>query len=471
LPFGRLNWNAQVKEQFGLPADADVTIDTFFERLHPDDRQRTDEAIQRSIRDGSPFDMEYRTIGLDGRERWIRSIGQVAYDAGRPVRFDGITIDVTERVRQADELREADRKKDEFLATLAHELRNPLAPIRNSLNLLGLSGERDPAARQIHEIMERQVNHMIRLVDDLLEMSRITRNKVELQKEPVELAAILRTAVEISQPLIDASRHQLAIALPPEPLTLDADAVRLGQVFANLLNNAAKYTPSGGQIWLSARQEGSEVVVSVRDSGKGIEPEMLQRVFDLFTQVDRSPSRNQGGLGIGLTLVKSLVESHGGSVVAKSPGLNQGSEFIVRLPLAANQRTAAGKPAARAAAGALASRRLLVVDDNRDAANSLGRLLRVLGAEVQIAHSGAEALELLEKFRPVTVLLDIGMPGMDGYEVAQRVRERFDASEVLLIALTGWGQEEDRRRSQAAGFDHHLVKPVDHGVLLTLLAG
>jgi CheY-like chemotaxis protein/two-component sensor histidine kinase len=310
-------------------------------------------------------------------------------------------------------------------------------------------------------MMERQVNHMVRLVDDLMEVSRITSGKIELRKEQVELGAVVRSAVETSRPLIDAAHHQLAISLPTEPLTLEGDPVRLAQVLSNLLNNAAKYTTEWGQIWLTARRERSSVVVSVRDNGMGIPVEMLSKVFDLFTQVDRIYSRAQGGLGIGLTLVRSLVEMHGGNVEARSAGPGQGSEFLVRLPLAMRRRGAFEQSRTEGGTAATASRRILVVDDNRDSADSLGMLLKFLGAEVCIANDGPAALEALETYQPSVVFLDIGMPGMDGYEVARRARQWCEDREVTLIALTGWGQEEDLRRSKEAGIDHHLVKPLN----------
>lgn len=363
---------------------------------------------------------------------------------------------------------EADRRKDEFLATLAHELRNPLAPIRNSLHLLRLSGNTDPVVQRVREMMERQVDHMVRLVDDLLEVSRISRGKIELRKERVELAAVIRSAVETSQPLLDAAGHQLAVSLPSQPITLSGDPVRLAQVFANLLNNAAKYAKQPGQVWLTARVEGDEVVVAVRDTGIGIATDMLPRVFEMFMQVEGPHHGSQGGLGIGLALVRSLVQLHGGSVSATSDGLGRGSEFIVRLPL--TEPVAISRVSPLPNVQSLSPARVLVVDDNRDAADSLGMLLRALGAEVTVVHDGAAALDRIAEVRPTTVLLDIGMPGLDGYEVARRIRQLPDCRGVVLIALTGWGQEEDRRRTRAAGFDHHLVKPTDMQTLHALMS-
>ena len=375
---------------------------------------------------------------------------------------------LAERERTEAELRANDRRKDEFLAVLAHELRNPLAPIRNSLHILQLSRHTDPAAERVAEMMERQVNHMVRLVDDLMEVSRITRGKIELRKVPVEAAAVVRSAVETSRPLLDAAGHELVLSLPPEPVFLDGDPVRLAQILSNLLNNAAKYTDAGGHIFLTIKCDGDEVVLSVRDTGSGIPPEMLPRVFDLFSQIDQGSDRAQGGLGIGLTLVKSLVELHGGSVEARSDWPKGGSEFVVRLPLGMGEcAERASLPAAPSAV--LSSRRVLVVDDNRDAAESLGMLLKLLGADVRVVFSGPEALEAVAREKPAVVLLDIGMPGMNGHEVAARIRELPDTQDVKLIALTGWGQEKDRRRSELAGFDHHLIKPADVDALQTLL--
>jgi two-component system, sensor histidine kinase len=368
------------------------------------------------------------------------------------------------------ELQANDRRKDEFLAMLAHELRNPLAPISNALHILRLSGEQDATTERLAAMIERQVNHMVRLVDDLLEVSRITRGRIELRKEPVDVAAVILSAVETSRPQIVAARHELSLSLPSDALILEADPVRLAQVFANLLNNAAKYTDPGGQIWVTGRREGDSVVVSVRDSGTGIAPDMLGRVFDLFAQVDRHAARAQGGLGIGLTLVRSLVEMHGGTVQAHSGGLGRGTEFIVRLPLSSTREYSDAPAAAARPHSVLGTRRVLVVDDNRDAAESLGRLLEILGTEVQIAHSGQGALDAIETYRPAVVVMDIGMPDMDGYEVSQRIREQPEFQHVTLIALTGWGQSEDRRRSQLAGFDYHLTKPVDINVLQSLLS-
>ena len=367
-------------------------------------------------------------------------------------------------------LQQANRNKDEFLATLAHELRNPLAPIRNSLNILQLAGAGSGSVKRVHELIERQVNHMVRLVDDLMEVSRITRGKIELRKEQFELASVIHSAIETSKPLIEAAHHELSVELPAEPIVLHADPVRVAQVIANLLNNAAKYTPDRGKIWLTARRDESEVALSVRDNGAGISADVLPKVFDMFAQGEHTYSRAQGGLGIGLTLVRSLVNMHGGRVEARSDGPGRGSEFIVRLPLVTARAVAREADRPHKGRSAVAERRILVVDDNRDAAESLGMLLKYLGADVHTANDGPDALEALRNYRPSIMLLDIGMPGMDGFEVARRVRREPSGGDVTLIALTGWGQEEDRRRSKEAGFDHHLIKPVDLGALEQVLA-
>lgn len=377
--------------------------------------------------------------------------------------------DTTQLRRAEQELREADQRKDEFLATLAHELRNPLAPIRNSLHILRMANGGGAGADRVHDMLDRQVKHMVRLVDDLMEVSRITRGKFELRTESVQLADVVHNAVETSKPLLEAASQQLVLSLPDQPLTLEADGMRLAQVLANLLNNASKYTEEGGCIWLGAQREGAEVVVSVRDNGAGIPPEMLPRVFDLFTQADRTYHRAQGGLGIGLTLVRNIVTMHGGSVEARSEGLGHGSEFRVHLPLA----TAAGAQldvVSQPETQAPRLRRILVVDDNRDSADSLEMVLQFLGADVQTVYDGQSALEAMDTYRPCAMFLDIGMPEMDGYEVARRVRQSPQGRDMTLIALTGWGQKEDLRRSHEAGFDRHLVKPADVDDLRAVLA-
>jgi signal transduction histidine kinase len=374
---------------------------------------------------------------------------------------------IEERERSAAALEVADRRKDEFLPTMGHELRNPLAPLVSGVQLLRATANQQPDATRVLAMMERSVTHLVRLVDDLLEVSRITRGLVTVQREALDLAALLRAAVDTTRPMFEAARHKLSMDLPATPIVVSGDAVRLTQVFANLLGNAAKYTNPGGRIALSARAHGDHVVVSVRDNGIGIPAADLGSVFDMFTQLDGAQHGSQGGLGIGLTLVRSLVSMHGGSVEARSDGPGKGSEFLVTLPLLAG-RLASADDAAPAVT--FPRRKVLVVDDNRDAADSLGALLDALGATVAVVHSGRAALETFETFAPDAVLLDLAMPGMDGYEVARRIRESGANADTLLIALTGWGQEHDMRRSRSAGFDHHLVKPPDIDKLRELMA-
>jgi len=473
MPMGRIIWNDRCKLHFWLPPEAEVDFELFYSILHPDDLERTRQAVEACVFGGQKYDIEYRAVSPAGEIRWVRATGRTTYDEhGEPIRFDGTTQDITHRRQTEDALKAADRHKDEFLATLAHELRNPLAPIRNSLNLLSLSGELSKSLESVREIMERQVNHMVRLIDDLLDLSRITSGKIELRKTMVELATVVASAVETIQPAIDDAGHQLAICMPAEPILLEADPVRLAQVIGNLLNNAVKYTADGGQIWLSARVEGGEAVISVRDTGFGIPPDMLTRVFDMFSQVDRTVSRAQGGLGIGLTLTKRLVEMHGGRIAVRSEGLGQGSEFTVRLPILPALQTRAVSTAATVnrEAAPLSRHRILVVDDAHDAGYVLSRLLEKIGQEVRTTDDATVALEMVRNERPEIVISDIGMPNMDGYELARRLQNEPGRENLLLVALTGYGQASDRHKAEEAGFDRYLVKPVSMTALYELLA-
>jgi len=367
-----------------------------------------------------------------------------------------------------DELAEVDRRKDEFLAMLGHELRNPLAPVTTALQIMRIhEGEPSRVARS-REIVERQIEHMTRLIDDLLDVSRITRGKIELREQPLLLSAVIERAIESARPLIDERGHRIALDLPTEPVTFLADPARLAQVFANLLNNAAKYTDVGGRIWLRARVEGNEIVVGVKDDGPGLTRELRKHAFDLFMQGPQTRSRARGGLGIGLTLVRRLVELHGGTVDALSEGPGRGTEFVVRLPLRIPP-VADGAPPPTAVAAAGPRRRILVVDDNVDAAEALGELLRDCGHEVATAHDGTRALDHARLHRPDIVLLDISMPEMDGYEVAKRIRGELGLGDALLVALTGYGEDRHRRLAREAGFDQHVTKPVDASKLEELL--
>jgi PAS domain S-box-containing protein len=412
---------------------------------------------------------ELRLARSDGPVRWVRmEVSPQPSKHGRTGGFRLTLSETTDRHEAEAALRaanaallEANRRKDEFLAILAHELRNPLAPIHNGLAVLRRSGTDAEAAARVHEMMERQVTHLVRLVDDLLEASRISRGVVELRRRPVDLADIVRSAVETSTALIDSAGHRIDVRVPEEPVMVEADPTRLVQIVSNLLHNAVKYAGAAGGIELVAARDGEHAIISVRDEGVGISAEHQERIFDIFTQVDRA----SGGLGIGLTLVRSLAQMHGGSVEVHSAGLGKGSTFTLRLPL---MDEGAGEAAPRhdAAPAALRARRVLVVDDNHDAADSLGMVLQGLGAEVRVTYGGAEALAALETWQPEVVLLDIGMPEMDGYELTRRIREQFPDQHPRLVAVTGWGQEDARQRVQTAGFDHHLVKPVEVDDLL-----
>jgi signal transduction histidine kinase len=367
------------------------------------------------------------------------------------------------KMQEAEMLKEADRRKNEFLATLAHELRNPLAPIRNAVEMLDDAPQESRVVRMAQAMIKRQLGHMVRLVDDLLDVSRIAKGKLQLRRERIELASVVESAVEESRPIIDAAKHRLTISLPLERIFLDGDPTRLSQVLSNLLTNAAKYTDGGGEICLSAERQDGAVVVSVRDTGIGIDARHLSGIFDMFSQMEPAISRSQGGLGIGLSLVKKLVELHGGSIVAHSDGPGRGSEFRVRLPVL---DVAAGPAPSRVDASCekplrSPKRRLLIVDDNVDAATSLSFLLERLGHDVSTAYDGLEAVQAAAAFRSDIVLLDIGLPKMNGYEAAREIRRQPGGNNVILIALTGWGHEEDKRRAVEAGFDHHITKPVD----------
>jgi PAS domain S-box-containing protein len=405
----------------------------------------------------------------DGRLAYVEFVSNVYPVEDRQVIQCNIR-DISDRKRAEDALREADCRKDEFLAMLAHELRNPLAPIRNAAQVMRLKATDDQDVQWAAGVVERQVQQLTRLVDDLLDISRISRGKINLQMGPVDLAAVVARAVEISRPLIDARKHSLEVSLPERAVRVEGDLVRLAQALSNLLNNAAKYTEEHGRIELTVEPSGGEAVLRVRDTGIGIAADMLPRIFEMFTQVPGSVSRSEGGLGIGLTLVRSLVEMHRGSVAAHSQGHGHGSEFVVRLPLLCEAAPPTAAEAEQQTPHKVPAWSVLIVDDNRDAADSLALLLHVAGQEVRTAYDGPAALDLARARPPDVVLLDIGMPGMDGLEVARRLRQDLGLKQVLLVALTGYGQEEDRRRSHEAGFDAHLVKPADVRALERLLA-
>jgi PAS domain S-box-containing protein len=425
-----------------------------------------DREIDQVVATKQPFRGEVPFTGTYGRRIYDYLLVPVLGADGEVEAVAGTTRDVTDRQRMEQELRDQDRKKDDFIALLAHELRNPLAPIRNGLQVIGLSDERAVRERA-RDMMDRQLTHMVRLIDDLLDVSRITRNKMELRRERVALATVVASAVETAQPMIDAGGHELTVSLPTAPVVLDADLTRLAQVFSNLLTNSAKYTPNGGRVWLSAERAGGSVVVTVRDTGIGIPKESLPTIFDMFSQVDRSVEKSTGGLGIGLALVKGLVEMHGGTVSASSAGDGAGTTFTVTLPEAEKTDIPAPAPADRASSPA---RRILVVDDNRDGAESMADMLSLLGHEVATAHDGLEAVDRAEAFRPDVILMDVGMPRLNGLDATRRIRERPWGRAMRVVALTGWGQDGDRERSRAAGCDAHLVKPVNVADLQRVLA-
>jgi PAS domain S-box-containing protein len=437
--------------------------------LHPDDRPRMREALRAHLRHDVPYQIECRLRNRSGEWRWFMVAGTALKDAaGKPYRMAGSMIDITERKEAEQTLHEASRAKDEFLATLAHELRNPLAPIRTGLEILKKDAGNGPPSQRARGIIERQLVHMIRLIDDLLDISRITSGKIHLEKKPMALRTVIESAVETSRPGVEAGQHQLDIDLPAEEIQVDADFTRLAQSVSNLLNNAAKYTPAGGRILLQVRRDGADALIRVQDNGVGIPPEMLERVFQLFAQVGRTIERSQGGLGIGLSLVRSLVELHGGSVTAESAGAGQGSTFTIRVPCLAPAHGAAA-PAVTAAPVARVGLRVLLADDNVDAADTMSAILEMSGHAVRTVYSGQEALDAAAAFAPDVMLLDIGMPGMSGYEVAQRLRADGRYARTVLVALTGWGSESDRSLAMEAGFDHHLTKPVDQHALAPLL--
>jgi signal transduction histidine kinase len=426
-----------------------------------------------ALRDGKEYNGEEIIVERPDGNRWtaLAHANPFLDTNGRIYGAVNVLVDISERKRAEEALQKADRNKNEFLATLAHELRNPLAPIRNGLQIMRMAGSDAAMAAEAHGMMERQLGHMVRLIDDLLDVSRITQGKVALRKERVDLAAVVQDAVETSRSLVEAGGHRLTITLPPKPVTVNADRTRLAQVFANLLNNSAKYTARGGNIDLSVERHGTDVVVRVKDDGVGIPPDMLPRIFDTFMQVDRSLERSQGGLGIGLSLVRALVDMHNGTVEARSDGHGKGSEFIVRLSDAVAVEVRAEPAGGQETGMTESSYRILVVDDNRDSAISLAMMLKIMGHDTRTAHDGEAAVEMAGAFRPDVMLLDIGLPKMNGYDACRLIRSQPWGKAIVLIALTGWGQDEDKLQSKEAGFNFHMIKPIDPDALTKLLTG
>jgi PAS domain S-box-containing protein len=467
-----LRWSRSSFTLLGLvPDESNLACDeTWRSRVHPADLASVDAALSQSRNTRSLYSQEYRIIRADtGAVRWLRVLGRCLYDeSGVPVRNVGVFFDDTERKAAEMALREADRRKDVFLATLAHELRNPLAPIRNAAQMLDSPKLGSEQLQWAQRVIQRQVKHMAWLLDDLLDVARITQGKLELKKQPITLNSVVDSAVEAARPLLDRKSHQLTVSLPAETLTLNADPLRLSQVLCNVLTNAAKYTDAGGHITLLGRMESGALSLSVKDNGIGIPAESLDGIFAMFSQVEGAATRSEGGLGIGLALVKGLIELHGGTVEAKSEGLGRGSEFIVSLPVGTVDSSATHS--ADTAASASIGRRVLVADDNQDAADSLAMILEMAGHDVRVVHDGRAALSMAQTFRPDTVLLDIGMPQLNGHEVAQALRQEPWGAGMCLIALTGWGQESDRQQAIDAGFDRHLTKPIDPVELEALLS-
>ena len=469
---GALWWSPQMYAMFGVDEKSfELTPERVLACIHPDDRETFLAARAAAIAGRRPYAIDGRIVRPDGAVAWVGHRGHCDFDAdGRPVRSFGVTIDITERKHAEQLLREANREKDNFIATLAHELRNPLAPIRNAVNVL--RSQRQSAGVEADwcgDVIERQVAQMSHLLDDLLDVSRLTRGQIQLRCAPLQLGTAIAQAIEIAQPLIDVAGHVLEVALPAEPLALEGDLTRLAQVFSNILINAAKYTPAGGRITLVVERDGDDAVVTVTDSGIGIAADRMSHIFEMFGQIETALDRAQGGLGIGLSLARGLVELHGGRITARSEGFGKGSQFVVCLP--ARRATAPPDPASTGSGEASpepGAQRVLVVDDLHDSADSLALLLRATGHTVNVAYGGVAALRIAETFLPQVVLLDLGMPELNGYDVCRHIRARPWGKTMTVIAQTGWGQEEDRRRTRDAGFDHHIVKPIDLAALVAL---
>jgi two-component system CheB/CheR fusion protein len=485
-----LTWSGYHESIFGLaPGTFPGTYEAFLACLHPEDRDRLAKAVAQSIRDRIPYDEEYRVVWPDGSIHWVAGKGHCYYDAqSRPVRMSGVVIDITGRKRAEEERRqllareqvaraeaerllkevcEADRRKDEFLAMLAHELRNPLAPIRNAVQLLRLAGADGPVAEHARTVMERQVRHLTRLVDDLLDVSRIARGKIHLRQERVDLVEVVGSAAEDRRGSLEEAGLEFAVELPQRPVWVRGDPTRLAQVLDNLLVNAAKFSNAGGRVTvrMAVDRLKPRALVTVQDTGIGIDPELLPNLFEAFIQADRSLDRSWGGLGLGLALVRGLVQLHGGEVSVASDGLGHGAAFTFWVPLERQIAPRLG-PHPVTSASTLRGRRVLIIEDNRDTADTLRTLLELAGHEVAVAYAGPAGVETARQVQPEVILSDLGLPGMDGYAVARALREDPATAAVQLIAVTGYGQDEDQRRARAAGFDHHLVKPVDPQELL-----
>ena len=473
---GRTNTRVWSDEQLALYGtrreDFRGRHEDWFDCVLPEDRDLADNALKRALETGE-YTADFRIRRRDNGEiRWVHGRGRVFFDSNRkPVRMIGINVDITARMRaeqSAREWRYADSRKTEFLAMLAHELRNPLGAIRNGVELLERRCPPQPGLQEVRNMIGRQVDHMTRVIEDLFDVGRVSQGKLDLRLQHSTLSAIIQQSLDMVSPHIG---HELVVSLPSEPVYFDADPVRLVQVFTNLLSNACKYTEKGGRISITAMREASDVIVSVKDTGVGISPEHLPHVFEMFWRIPSPVNTMAGGLGLGLALTRSLVQMHGGSIEARSEGPGRGSEFVVRLPaLQGEPQSEVSAKQHVAPAGVGAARRILVVDDNRDVADSLAMLLEVDGHEVCTAYDGAEAMHTAERSRPEIVLLDLGLPVMDGYEVCRAIRQQPWGKDIMVIAVSGWGQEEDKLKSSEAGFNAHLVKPVEAPALKNLLA-
>jgi len=446
-------------------------IDNWALGVHPDDLQVCMDTYNVSVGSHLPFEREYRLRRHDGEYRWVLDHGIPRVTPGNIfIGYIGSCIDITDRKRAEDALKDADRRKDEFLAALAHELRNPLAPLRNGLEIMKLSADHYDSVASARSMMERQLEQLLKLIDDLMDVSRISQGKIVLHKERVELTEVIGSAREVCEDLIRQAGHELIVMLPDEPVFVDGDKVRLTQILSNLLCNAAKYTERGGRIWLRVERHETRIRVSVRDSGIGISESMLPKIFDLFTQVDGSLEKTHGGLGIGLTIAERLVAMHAGTLTASSEGIGKGSEFVFSLPAALSTRGTM-QQLSEDESTTVGRKRILIADDNDDVASSLAVMLKIMGHEVRTANDGREAVEISREFHPDLILLDIGMPGLNGYDACIQIREQrwSQTHKTIIAALTGWGQEEARQRSEAAGFDHYFVKPIDPTALKGLL--
>ncbi len=471
-------WSPSLEPMHGLETGTfGGTLQALEALIHEDDRARVTATIERAVVDRTSYAAEFRTVAPDGSTRWVSAHGRLFLDDdGNPVRMVGLCADVTERkrvegalVRSELALKEAARRKDDFLATLAHELRNPLAPIRTALELIRLTKGEPVRLERASAVMERQLLQMVRLIDDLLDVSRITRNKIELRKERVTLQDVIQSAVETSAPLFAELRHSLSVDLPREPIVLDADFTRLAQIFGNVLNNAGKYTEPGGRVKVSCTVQARSVEVRIADDGIGFTREQGASIFEMFAQVTPALERARGGLGIGLALARGFVEMHGGTISARSDGPGKGSEFRIELPLADGHVSPANPPTLAVAERSASLLRIVVADDNRDAADLLVTMAALRGHIARAAYDGREAVEASIAHAAHVVILDIGMPVMNGYEAAKAIRESPVTRGAVLIAMTGWGQEADKRAASTAGFDHHVTKPVDPTKVFELL--